>query len=143
MSGIESSRKATAIAPLIWVISCIRKKFVKKSTIVNPIHVDVFIMAFIFTKTAINAKTTKKNLTLLMSNICIKAATRKIPGSLNIPIEQISKNAGYIKRLGKPVIFCGNGSESATARRILQQYGLKEVYNGGSWQRVLRLKNSV
>jgi len=67
----------------------------------------------------------------------------KVPGSLNIPIEQIAKNAGYIKRLGKPVIFCGNGPESATARRILQQYGLKEVYNGGSWQRVLRLKNSI
>jgi len=67
----------------------------------------------------------------------------KIPGSLNIPIEQITKNAGYIKRLGKPIIFCGNGSESATARRILQHYGLKEVYNGGSWQRVLRLRNSI
>jgi len=67
----------------------------------------------------------------------------KIPGSLNIPIEQIAKNAGYIKRMGKPVIFCGNGSEGGTAKRILQQYGLKEVYNGGSWQRVLRLKNSV
>ena len=67
----------------------------------------------------------------------------KIPGSLNIPIEQIEKNAGYIKGLGKPVVFCGNGSDSATARRILHQYGLKEVYNGGSWQRVLRLKNCV
>jgi phage shock protein E len=67
----------------------------------------------------------------------------KIPGSLNIPFEQIAKNAAYIKGLGKPVIFCGNSSESGTAKRILQQYGLKEVYNGGSWQRVLRLRNSV
>jgi phage shock protein E len=67
----------------------------------------------------------------------------KIPGSLNIPIEQITKNAGYIRRLGKPVIFCGNGADSGTAKRIMQQFGVKEVYNGGSWHRVLRLKNSV
>jgi rhodanese-related sulfurtransferase len=67
----------------------------------------------------------------------------KIPGSLNIPFEQIAKSAGYIKRMGKPVIFCGNGPESGTAKTILQQSGLKEVYNGGSWQRVLRLKSSV
>jgi phage shock protein E len=67
----------------------------------------------------------------------------KVPGSLNIPIEQITKNAGYIKRLGRPVVFCGNGSDSGTAKRILQHYGLKEVYNGGNWERVLRLLKSV
>jgi phage shock protein E len=67
----------------------------------------------------------------------------KIPGSLNIPIEQVPKNAGYLKRLRKPIVFCGNGSEASSARRILQQYGVKEAYNGGSWQRVLRLKNSI
>jgi phage shock protein E len=67
----------------------------------------------------------------------------KIPGSLNIPIEQITKNAGYIRGLGRPVIFCGSGPASGTAKRIMQQFGLKEVYNGGSWQRVLRLKNKI
>jgi phage shock protein E len=67
----------------------------------------------------------------------------KIRGSLNIPVEQIVKNAEYIKRMRKPVILCGSGSESSTARRILQQYGVKNVFNGGSWERVLRLVNSL
>jgi phage shock protein E len=67
----------------------------------------------------------------------------KIPGSLNIPIEQIPKNVGYIKRLNKPVVFCGTGSDSATARRILQQSGAKEVYNGGRWDRVLKLVRNL
>jgi phage shock protein E len=67
----------------------------------------------------------------------------KVPGSLNIPIEQIPKNAGYIKRLNKPIIFCGAGSDSATARRILQQSGLKDVYNGGRWSKVLRIVRSL
>jgi phage shock protein E len=67
----------------------------------------------------------------------------KVPGSLNIPIEQIPKNAGYIKRLNKPIIFCGSGSDSATAKRILQQHGMKDVYNGGGWDRVLKLVRSL
>ena len=67
----------------------------------------------------------------------------KIPNSLNIPIEQIAKNAAYIKGFNRPVIFCGSGSESGTAKRILQQYGMKDVFNGGNWQRVLRLLKSV
>jgi len=67
----------------------------------------------------------------------------KVRGSLNIPIEQIAKNAKYISSLKKPVIICGNGSESGTATRILQQYGIKEVYNGGNWERVLRVMKSV
>jgi rhodanese-related sulfurtransferase len=67
----------------------------------------------------------------------------KVPHSLNIPIDQVTKNAGYIKRMNKPIIFCGSGSDSAAAKRILQQFGLKEVYNGGSWERVLRLIKSL
>lgn len=67
----------------------------------------------------------------------------KVRGSLNIPIEQIAKNARYISSLKRPVIICGNGSESGTATRILQQYGIKEVYNAGSWERVLRVMKSL
>lgn len=67
----------------------------------------------------------------------------KIRDSLNIPIEQIAKNAGYIKRLGRPIVLCGDGSDSSTAKRILQHHGLKDVHNGGSWERVLRMLKSV
>ncbi len=67
----------------------------------------------------------------------------KIRGSLNIPVEQIANNASYLKRQNKPIILCGNGSESTVATRILQEHGLKAVYNGGSWERVLKLVNSL
>lgn len=66
----------------------------------------------------------------------------KVPGSLNIPIDQIGKNTGYIKGMKRPVIVCGS-SESGAAKRILREAGLKEVYNGGSWQRVIRLMKAV
>jgi phage shock protein E len=67
----------------------------------------------------------------------------KVPGSLNIPVEQIAKNVAYIRSMNRPVIFCGSGPESSTAKRILLNAGMKEVYNGGSWQRVIRLIQSV
>jgi phage shock protein E len=66
----------------------------------------------------------------------------KIRGSLNIPLEQILKNAGYLKRQNKPIIICGNGSESSQATHILQRQGLKEVYDAGSWERLLKILNS-
>ena len=67
----------------------------------------------------------------------------KIPHSLNIPIEQIEKNAGYLRRLKKPIILCGSGSDSGSAKRILQQHGLKDVHNGGRWYKVLRIMKSL
>lgn len=63
----------------------------------------------------------------------------KIRHSLNIPIDQVAKNIGYIKGLKRPVITCGNGPESAQAKRILEQGGVKNVFNGGNWERVLKL----
>jgi len=67
----------------------------------------------------------------------------KVRGSLNIPIEQIAKNATYIKGMKRPVVICGNSADTGNATRILQQHGVKEVYNGGSWERVLRLLKSI
>lgn len=67
----------------------------------------------------------------------------KIRGSLNIPLEQIAKNAGYIRKMQKPVVLCGAGSDSAAARRILRQHGVDNVVSGGSWERVLQLTRSL
>jgi rhodanese-related sulfurtransferase len=63
-----------------------------------------------------------------------------IPQSLNIPVDRISASAQRIKGMNKPVIFCCvSGMRSSNAVSAMKQNGLKEVYNGGSWQSVLRL----
>jgi phage shock protein E len=67
----------------------------------------------------------------------------KVPGSLNIPIDQIPKNAAYIKSMNRSVVICGSGAESSRAKRALMNAGLKDVHNGGSWQRILRLLQSL
>ena len=68
----------------------------------------------------------------------------KVPGSINIPVDRIIANTARIKNLQRPVIFCSaSGTRSAAATRLLKQMGLKEVYDGGSWRRLLKILNTL
>ena len=67
-----------------------------------------------------------------------------IPQSINIPVDRINASAQRIKSMNKPIIFCcASGMRSSTAVSVMKQNGSKEVYNGGSWQAVLRIINSL
>jgi phage shock protein E len=60
-------------------------------------------------------------------------AADNLPGSINIPVEQIQLQAMEIQKMSKPVmVFCRSGSRSGMALAILKQAGVTEVYNGGS-----------
>jgi phage shock protein E len=68
----------------------------------------------------------------------------KIPGSVNIPVDRIAINAERIKSMHRPVIFCAEYSiHSSTAARIMKEKGLKEAYDGGNWEKVLRIVNKL
>ena len=68
----------------------------------------------------------------------------KIPGSINIPVDRISSSVERIRSMKKPVVLCCNsGSRSGQAKNILKSAGLNEVYNGGSWESVLRILNKL
>ena len=67
----------------------------------------------------------------------------KVRGSLNIPIEQIRASADYIKGMKRPVLICGSSADTADAVRILKRYGVSEVFDAGSWERVLKLLKSI
>lgn len=59
------------------------------------------------------------------------------PNSLNIPLDQISKNLNKINR-NKPVILvCRSGNRSGMAARILKQNGFTDVVNAGPWTNTL------
>jgi phage shock protein E len=67
----------------------------------------------------------------------------RIPQSVNIPMDKIGVSIERIKAMKKPVVLCcASGMRSGMTASTLKSKGLKEVYNGGSWQRVLRLLNS-
>ena len=68
----------------------------------------------------------------------------KVPESINIPVDRIAANAERIKNMKRPIIFCcASGSRSSNATSIMKQKGLKEVYNGGSWENVLKILKSL
>jgi phage shock protein E len=68
----------------------------------------------------------------------------KIPGSINIPVDRIAINSVRIKGMNRPVIFCATYDiHSSTATRIMKEKGLKEVYDGGNWEKVLKIINKL
>lgn len=66
-----------------------------------------------------------------------------IPEAINIPADRIPINAARIKAMKRPVILCGHSGSMGNARDYLLNYGVKEVYNGGSWEKVLSLIRSI
>ncbi|MDP4264598.1 MAG: rhodanese-like domain-containing protein [Bacteroidota bacterium] len=57
-----------------------------------------------------------------------------IKGSINVPLQGLSKETGKLAKMNKPVITCClSGGRSSAAKRILSARGI-EVYNGGGWQ---------
>lgn len=68
----------------------------------------------------------------------------KVPGSVNIPVDRISSNIERIRSMKKPIVLvCGSGARSSQAKNILKSSGINDVYNGGSWESVLRMVNRL
>jgi phage shock protein E len=56
-----------------------------------------------------------------------------IPGSKNIPLEEVPYKVEEFKSFKNPVVlYCRSGNRSGMAVSILKQNGVTEVYNGGA-----------
>lgn len=59
-----------------------------------------------------------------------------VPGSKNIPLQQVSERVKEIRKLNKPVILCcASGMRSGQATQILKREGIT-CMNGGGWAQV-------
>ena len=56
--------------------------------------------------------------------------------AINIPLDQVPERVEELKAMQPMVMCCAAGIRSGQAVNYLNQMGLKEVYNGGSWQQV-------
>jgi rhodanese-related sulfurtransferase len=64
-------------------------------------------------------------------------ASASAPGSINIPLQELSQRVGEVSSSAPVVVACASGSRSAMARRLLKRKGYPEVYNIGNWKNFL------
>jgi rhodanese-related sulfurtransferase len=58
-----------------------------------------------------------------------------IKGSVNIPLDVLTKNLDKLKSKETTIITCcASGMRSGSAKSILQSKGYVSVHNGGGWQ---------
>ncbi len=63
----------------------------------------------------------------------------KIPGSINIPVDRIGSQMNKLKAINGPIIVCcASGMRAGIAKSALKRAGIKDVYNGGGWQSLMR-----
>jgi rhodanese-related sulfurtransferase len=68
----------------------------------------------------------------------------KIKGSVNIPVDRVSINLERIRNMRQPIVICGYSySDNDKAITILKANSIKDVYNGGSWTRVLKITKAL
>jgi phage shock protein E len=59
-----------------------------------------------------------------------------VKGSVNIPLDSITKQLAKFKNKKNIIVFCRSGNRSGQAKSILEQNGITNVVNGGTWQEV-------
>lgn len=57
-------------------------------------------------------------------------------GAVNIPLQEISHRVGEFKGKGQIVVFCRSGNRSSQAKSILEENGISNIINGGTWEQV-------
>jgi rhodanese-related sulfurtransferase len=62
-------------------------------------------------------------------------------GAKNIPLDQINSRIDDFKGKSNIVVFCRSGNRSGKAKSILEQNGIRNVTNGGTWEQVNNLIN--
>lgn len=57
-------------------------------------------------------------------------------GAVNIPLDKVEAELEQFKGKEAIVVFCRSGNRSGQAKYILEQKGIQNVINGGTWQNV-------
>ncbi len=67
-----------------------------------------------------------------------------VPDAFNIPVDRIAVSVDRLKAANRPIIVCCNtGERSSIAVKQLKSKGVKNVYNGGNWEDVVKLMRSL
>jgi rhodanese-related sulfurtransferase len=59
-----------------------------------------------------------------------------VKGSVNIPLDQLAYRLAEFKNKKNTIVFCQSGGRSRQAKLVLEQNGLTNIIDGGSWNQV-------
>ena len=62
-------------------------------------------------------------------------ASRNAPGTINIPLTELSRRLGEIPKSSPVVLCCASGTRSGMAKLLLIKNGYKNVHNIGTWNK--------
>ncbi|HAD33046.1 MAG TPA: sulfurtransferase [Chitinophagaceae bacterium] len=66
-------------------------------------------------------------------------ASGSVKGSVNIPLDTLPNQLAKLKGCKSVVVFCRSGARSSQAKGFLDQKGIPNVFNGGTWNNVQQL----
>lgn len=66
-----------------------------------------------------------------------------VKGAKNIPLDKIPNNVSKFKNKKNIVLFCQSGGRCTQAKSILEQNGITNIFNGGSWYNVDGIVNEL
>ncbi|WP_396177489.1 rhodanese-like domain-containing protein [Flavobacterium sp.] len=119
----------------------------------NLLKIGFLFLFIVFSSSTISAQNTKATIKKPTTQK-VKSITKKeifyvdvrtpaefaqgsVKGAVNIPLDQIEKQLAKFKGKKNIVVFCRSGSRSSKAKAILEQNGIINVTNGGSWEDVI------
>lgn len=85
--------------------------------------------------------TTSKNIFFVDVRTPGEFSQSSVTGAVNIPLDQVQARIGEFKGKEDIVVFCRSGNRSSQAKAILEQNGITNVINGGSWEDVKKTYN--
>jgi rhodanese-related sulfurtransferase len=86
-----------------------------------------------------------KDIAGLDSTLIIDVRTPKeyqgghIEKSVNIPLDVIADSTEQVKSYASLIVVCRSGKRSAAAKKILEEKGFTNVYDGGAWDALDKL----
>ena len=64
-------------------------------------------------------------------------ASGNAPGTVNIPLQEIGSRLAEIPKTAPVVLCCASGTRSGMASLVLKKNGYTQVYNVGTWGKLL------
>jgi len=64
-------------------------------------------------------------------------ASGNAPGTVNIPLPELGNRMGEIPKTAPVVLCCASGTRSGMASLVLKKNGYQQVYNVGTWGKLL------